>query len=350
MDGDLLTLMKPGDKCVMHLHREEAARYLKFSYDLFRGRTITFHVIEGMKSYSFPCTKVQMHKLVNWMPHKETLEIAKEVRVSGLAILLFGVLHLLLSGNVWFGWGIALLGLGISGICAPKRGLYGSNGALLLAAGLGDLAASSTTQVSPGSAVFDPALIPMAVGLMLVIWGIHQLSMLGPNQLLRVARAIRDRRARVAPVHSKVVRQIAIWNLVGGFGFAGCALLIWAYQLGSSDGPLFATSEWSPDLAIFIGLAAISFLSAVLLFLRSRPAYFEAKVSAQTLLAIIILAMWGFAASYMADRPLTAFGNTFSLDRVAYAPVAWVLLILWISVFNRWYGQAVDRELEEQRD
>lgn len=350
LDGDLLTLMKPGDKCIMQLHREEAARYLKFSYDLLGGRTITFHVIEGMKSYSFPCTKVQMLKLVAWMPHKEHSEIAKEVRFSGLAVVLFGALHLILWGNVWFGWGIALVALGVSGICAPKRGLYGSNGALLLAAGLGDLLASTAGRVSPGTAFFDPALIPMAVGLTLVLWGIHQLSMLGPNQLLRAARAIRDRRARVAPVESKVVRQVALWNLVGGAGFAGCALLVWAYQRGSTDGPLLASAEWTPDLAIFTGLAAISFLSSAALFLRSRPAYFEAKVSAQMLLAIIILALWGFAASFMAELPLTAFGNTFSLDRAAYAPVAWVLLILWVSVFNRWYSHAVDRELEEQRD
>lgn len=350
LDGELLTLMKPGDRCVMHLHRDEAARYLKFSYDLLRGRTLTFHVIEGMKSYSFPCTKVQMLKLVAWMPHKENCEIAKEVRVSGMAIVLFGALHLLLSGDVWFGWGIALMALGLSGICAPKRGLYGSNGALLLAAGLGDLLASSVTSVQAGSTVFDPALIPLAVGLMLVVWGIHQLSMLGPNQLLRAARAIRDRQAHLAPVESKVVRQIAVWNLVGGIGFGGCALLVWAYQIGSADGPLLAASEWSPDLAVFTGLSLVSFVASGLLYLRSRPAYFEAKVSAQMLLAIIILALWGFAASYMAERPLTAFGNTFSMDRAAYAPVAWVLLILWVSVFNRWYGHAVDRELEEQRD
>ncbi len=350
LDGDLLTLMKPGDKCIMQLHREEAARYLRFSYDLVGGRTITFNLIEGMKSYSFPCTKVQMLKLVAWMPHKEHTEIAKEVRFSGIAIVLFGALHLVLSGNVWFGWGIALVVLGLSGICAPKRGLYGSNGALLLAAGLGDLVASTATTVTPGSTLFDPSLIPMAVGLTLVVWGIHQLSMLGPNQLLRAARAIRDRRAHVAPVESKVVRQVALWNLVGGIGFAGCALLVWAYQRGTADGPLITSAEWTPDLAIFTGLAFVSILSAVALFLRSRPAYFEAKVSAQMLLAIIILALWGFAASYMANRPLTAFGNTFSLDRAAYAPVAWVMLILWVSVFNRWYSQAVDRELEESRD
>jgi len=127
-------------------------------------------------------------------------------------------------------------------------------------------------------------------------------------------------------------------------------LLVWAYQIGSADGPLLAASEWSPDLAVFTGLSLVSFVASGLLYLRSRPAYFEAKVSAQMLLAIIILALWGFAASYMAERPLTAFGNTFSMDRAAYAPVAWVLLILWVSVFNRWYGHAVDRELEEQRD
>jgi hypothetical protein len=350
LNGDLLTLMKPGDTCVMHLHREETARYLRFSYDLLRGRTITFHLIEGMKSFSFPCTKTQMLKLVAWMPHKEHSEIAKEVRVSGLAIVLFGVLHLLLSGDLWFGWGTALVVLGLSGICAPKRGLYGSNGALLLAAGLGDLVASSATKVTPGSALFDPSLIPMAVGLTLVVWGNHQLSMLGPNQLLRAARAIRDRRAQVAPVESKVVRQVALWNLVGGIGFGGCALLLWAYAKGSSDGPLLASAEWTPDLAVFTGLAVFSVLASAVLFMRARPAYFEAKVSAQMLLAVIILALWGFGASYMAERPLTAFGNTFSLDRAAYAPVAWVLLILWVSVFNRWYAQAVDRELEEQRD
>jgi hypothetical protein len=350
LDADILTLLKPGDKAVLHLHRDEAARYLKFSYDLVRGRILTFHVIEGLKSYSFPCTKVQMLKLVSWMPHKEHSEIESEVRVSGVGVLLFGILHVLLSANVWVGWGLALLALGVSGVCAPKRGMYGTNGALMLVAGLGDLIASSFMRVPREGGFFDPALIPVAVGILLIVWGIHQLSMLGPNQLLRAARAIRDRQAALFPVESRVVRRIALFDFVAGVIFGAYAIALLGVGGRFRLEVLMTPHEWTPDLAAFGALSLVCLASAITLVLRRRPAYFEAKVTAQMLLGVIVVSLWGLGVSAVTGRAVAAFGDAFSLDNVAYAPVAWVLLILWVSVFNRWYSHAVDRELEEQRD
>jgi hypothetical protein len=65
LEAELLTLLDGEDKPVLKLHREEAARYLRFSYDIVRARIVTLVVIEGLKGYSFHCTKVELSKLLS---------------------------------------------------------------------------------------------------------------------------------------------------------------------------------------------------------------------------------------------------------------------------------------------
>jgi hypothetical protein len=54
--------------------------------------------------------------------------------------------------------------------------------------------------------------------------------------------------------------------------------------------------------------------------------------------------------SLVGGSSFSFFGDVVYTDRVVYAPSVWVSLVASVAFFNRWFGRAVDRELEHQRD
>ena len=346
LDTDVLTIVNTEDRAVFQVHREEAARYVRFSRDVFRGRTVTFVIIEGMRSHSFQCTKEMLRKLLAWLPNKSPHEIANEVRISAAGLVLFGILHLILPGVLFWGWAFPLFLVAACGFIAPKARMFLANGVLMVCIGLLDLVPWSLTAAAYPMLPPEMQAIPIAVGSILILWGIHQISLKGPSQQLRAARTVRDRQTAFLPARSRVVRLIGGCNVAAAvfFGLYAFTTLLDAPQS-------FEAQTQSVDAVVLGTLMLLSACSAAVLLLRKRAGYLEAKVSAQCLIFVaelILLAVLN--KQFGSPAAVSAAGALYvRLLTLLWRPYVWGGLILCVLAFNRWFAREVDKELEEQR-
>jgi hypothetical protein len=348
LEPDVLTLLSPEDDSVLQLHREEAARYVRFAYDVLRERTISFVIIDGLKSYSFRCGKEEVMKLLSWLPQKEPEKMAKEVTVSALAVCLFGVLHLVLQQPAFTVCGVLLLAGGIMGVARPRRVMYALNGALMILVGLWDLFPHIPVGIDPRAIPPEQHLLSVIAGSVLILWGIQQLAMLEPNQQLRTARALRDEHVSFLPGRSDLVRLIGRWHLIAAGMFAVHAAIVFVtthFLIAESAGGALC-----PDFLVSGALAVVALGAGCAYVFRERPAYFEAKVSAQFLIAAMILLGWGLVLNFSLTAPLSMFSGVLSGDMAAFARAyVWASMLPAVLCFNRWFTASVDQELEEQR-
>jgi len=355
LEKELLALLDPANKTVLTVHREEAARYMRFTYHLFSDRIVTFVIVEGLKSYSFACDKVMVMKLLGWLPQKKPGEIARDVRASGVAVLLFGVLHVLLRTPWAWVAGALLCVIGLWGIISPKRRMHLVNGLAMAGVGLYDLLPRLPAGIDPRAVPADSAFVPVLAGAALLFWGIHQMSLMGLNQQLRNARAIRDKRADFLPAWSAVVQRIMWWTLAGGILFFlyasalfGRALVAGRVERAAGNAGLLESMP--VDLPVFAILGLVALASAAAMHFRKTPAYFEAKLSAQLLIAVLVISFWSAVLTFRFSAPLAPVGAIFSRDLSVFArPHLWVTLIVCVVLFNRWYRRTVEAELESQR-
>jgi len=340
---DLMTLVAPDGEAVLTLHQAEAARYMRFANDVFRGRTLSFVVVARLKKHRFGCTKEQLAVLLAWLPHKGLEEAAREIRYSGIGVALFGVLHLLMPQHLFWGCGISLLAAGGVGIAAPRREIYVLNGILMTVVGLWDLYP------------WRPAenhLLSVVVGSILILWGIQQLSMLEANRQLRAAREIRDRHAAFRPGKSGITFWAGVANVAAAVVFGMYAIAVLAsVPFRTTAGAMSGFGPVLPDLGVFAVLAVLTGLSAVVLLLREKATYLEAKVSVQLLVTATVLSLWGVAFSFDVSVPSSFFGRIFAADLYSFTrPYVWISLIVCVAGFNRWFTRMMDRELEALRD
>ncbi len=351
LEPEILTLLSPKNSEVFQVLREELARYIRFKHDLVHGYTLLFTIVEGVRSYAFTCTKVQAMKLLNWMPHKSAADVERDIRRSGIAIALLGMLDLVVAQRMGMGMGLVLMALGALGYFRPQRALHAVNGVTLLATGLWDLFMGSFVASDGSSAVLVSCVIALATGIAFIVCGIQQFYMLSPNEHARVAREMRDKRVLLRMQRSHVVRLIAEFNIGAAALFGSYAIAVSLLARSGGGDPMAGlASAWAkPDLVVFGAASLLSLVSAVVLLVQARPAYAEAKVSAQVLLGVAVFAVWGMIFNLVGGSDFSFFGDVVYTDHVVYAPSVWGSLIASVLMFNRWFGRAVDRELELQR-
>ena len=353
-ESEILTLIRPDNTVVLKLHRDEAARYMRFEYDLFRGLTISLIIIEGLKKYSFRCHRAQVMKMLAWLPHLTAEERTRQIRYSAIVLALLGLFHLALPQYLLWVWGIALLAVGLVGVLRARPAMFAANGIALFLAGLWDLLTGTPHEIRPWNVPPEARIIPVIVGSIIILWAIQQVSMLGPNKQLRAARIIRDQRASFLPGVSRLVRRIGYANLAASFVFAAYALaMLLTAPIRAKALTVEVIRGLNPawhDGIIFGVLALLAFSSALLFLRQGRPLYFEAKVSAQLLISIVVFSLWAVAFNIRPSAPFAQFGGLFALNLTLFSRTyVWISLLVCVLAFNRWFGRAVDRELEEQR-
>jgi hypothetical protein len=348
---DILTLSRPDGRMALQLHRDEAARYLRFTRDVLRGRILVFDLVQGAKVYSFRCSREQQAALLGWLPGATSAQRTRQIRLSCVGVALFGILHLLLPHGFLWPCGICLIASALIGLAFPRQFMFLLNGCLLFASGLWDLSAGSPLDLRPWAVSPDQRVAPVLVGCLVLLWGIQQLSMLSPNQWLRAVRAARDEKAAFLPEHSEAVRFVAFSNaIVSAFFGAYSLTLLIGVAMNGVGGSGSITASPMRELIVFVVLAQLTALSAVWLLARKTPAYGEAKVSGQFLVSVCVLVIWGFLSNGLhTGSSLFLKGFVTSAPSVFTKPYVWGSLILCVLVFNHCFGKAVDRELEEQR-
>jgi ActR/RegA family two-component response regulator len=375
LGADTLTLLNASGTPVIEMFREEAARYMRFDHALFRGMTINISVIPGLKAYSFICAREPLATLLAWLPHKAPEEIRKEIRFSGIAVGLLGILQLLLPEGPFWGWGILLLLTGILGIALPRRRVYFLNIPVMLLVGLADFIAPSPGGAHLATGWSAAPLWPVLAGGMLFLWTAHQISLSSVNQYLRTVRALRDKRAAFLPVQSPIIRWVghAVRWVSLVFAAYTAAVVIAIFVSRDATGSPKPLTSMLPDLAIFGVLTVLLMAMATLISLRKRPAYAEAKVAAQLMIAVLVLAFWSVQLNFDPRDPLAFFGHVFGAGLFVYErpyewgtmsffggllskqlavyarPSVWITLVICILLFNYWFMRRVDNELEEQR-
>ena len=300
-------------------------------------------------------------------------EIEGEIYRSGIGVSLLGVAQILVTQGASWGWGILLMLAGLLGILLPKRQIYYVNGLLLLLVGLADLSMYAPA-ANQTAGIHIMGLMPVLMGGLLIIWFTHQLSLAGPNQQIRAARALRDSRVEFLPSHSPLVHGVArtIRWIALVFVVYAVAVLVVALSADGS-GPLGRLTSMLPDLAIFGVLAMLLFVVSVGMVASKRPAYLEAKVAAQLVIAVGVLSFWNVLLNFDINAPAAFFGHVFLPDVLVFEhpyswgnmsffggwmqkeltvyarPHVWIMLVLCVMAFNGWFTRSVDKELEDQR-
>jgi len=356
LDPEILTLARPSMRVVLKLHRDEVARYLRFTHHLLWGRIVAFVLIQGAKKYSFRCTREQQRVLLGWLPEITSSYLTRQAQLACIGVALFGVLHFLISRSLFWVCGAWLILAALLGLILPTRKTFLVNGVLLIMAGLWDLSTGSPMDFRPWSVPPEDRIIPVLAGSLVLMWGIQQISMLGPNHLLRVVRAARDERLSFLPQESGTVRWIGRLNIVATLLF-GAYVFAMLLSISLNAGK-YAGAGRPPsleplvrDCIIFGVLTLLTSFSAIRFLIRKFPAYAEAKVSGQLLVSVAVLSLWGFVSNVNHAQPSTLLNGAVTADPLVFTrPYVWGSLILCVLGFNRWFTHAADRELEEQRD
>jgi hypothetical protein len=353
-DEAVVSLCDPEGRQVLMVPRETIAQYVQFRHDLLRGWTISFAVLGGMRPHEFRCSDDDLAAVLTCMPRKPSSEVVKEVRLHAIALALFGVLYFMLPDPFVWWWGVALLGLGVTGLAYPNRRIYLPNGLLMFVVGVAQLFTGQSAAPGPAGRIDTLGILSSIAGIVFVCWGVQQFFMLGPNAQIRVARVRQDRIALAVPGRpSLLIRRMAHAILAG-------AALFWAYSLALFaliwiGAPLASTptSVTGIDLAMldvvacpFLG--ALALVAGIVLLTRGRSAYAEAKVISQFLVVVLLVALWGAVFSFDPANLAGLFGGLLANGLLAFVkPYVWTSLLIAVLVFNRLFSRAVDRELSE---
>lgn len=340
LDEDALSLTSPEGRVVIMLPRGEAARHLRFGYDLFRGRYLSFVLAEGLRAHSFSCALAVLQTLLGWLPQKPEERQAREVRLNSAALVIVATAGLLLPET--FGrWAAVLLVLaGTVGMLQGTRFYYGVNGLALLVAALWLLFGNA---LGGASVAVESHAATTGAGAALLLWAIQQFSLLGPRHRLSSARShLAESSFEGGRLVSPLVRLVAKTAL-----FAAAPLAVHAVALGTEA--ITRPSAGNAMSIVLYGAPMLTLLgAAIVLWTRRRPAYVEAKLSAQFILVVAVLygAGWGVCLA-TGESGFPSGALSVALDLVTRLYV-WIPIVIGVMLLNSWFARRVDHELQHE--
>ncbi|MCC6145542.1 MAG: hypothetical protein IT368_17185 [Candidatus Hydrogenedentes bacterium] len=342
LEEDLLSLFSPGGRLVMMVPRQDAVRHLRFAWDIFRGRTVAFIVVEGLKAHRFHCDAEDQEALLEWLPTRRQTELAREVQWYGAGLVLLGALALTLQDLLGGPWGLMLVLLGLGNLLNPRRRWYVANGALLLLLSLALLFNPDRIQMGASGNLSAAHLLATTAGILMVIWSVQQFTLLSPNNRLRAAR-VQNGQARNGHTDQRsgaVLMIIVVLAVTAGL-FLGHLAALFAAQ------PVPGDVFFGWDFILFLALTgALAFMAAVLWFRRGVP-YFEAKIAGQAVTVLMVVYLAG-AVSLLYHHQFTFSSSILRQGAASLVmPWVWIPLILLVVVFNKWFAHTVDRELDK---
>jgi len=344
LEADVMSLISPDERLVMMLPRDEAARHIRFSYDIIHGRTVSFVVVEGLKAHTFKCPLLELEQLLDWLPRKPRVEQEREIRRYGVALVLLGTALLLFPRYFFWPWGLGLVLPGTAGVWWARDAFFGINAVCMFVLSLALLFAPAPLGLPGGASLETARLLATGLGSLLIIWSVQQASLLGPIHRLRLARAHRDTMAASGESQPSWTVKRITWA-VAGLGVFFLAHLAWLWLWARSNGSAVPPEDW-----IIYGVVTMALLFvAGVMWLRGYRSYVEAKLAAQFALMLIVFYVAGLATMLLSESR-TLGPEVLRVGFLAWANVyVWAPLIVLVVAFNRWLAGKVDQELEENR-
>lgn len=354
LERDVVTLYNAENKQVLIVPRDEVASHVRFAWDVFRGRTVSFVPFPGMKPYTFRCGKATFEKLRGWLPSKSPEETANEVRLNAIAVALFGIFFLMRYVDFHWIWGLTFLAAGAIGIFYPKRSLYLLNGLVMFSFVIGQIVVAGGFGGPGPGAIYETSQLMSVIAIcVFACWSVQQLSMLQANAQVRAARLRGMADAFAIPAGSSMlvrtigraalITSITLWIYIAG------VMAVRALDLYTTDtaDPTWI-SQGRADQVVLPVLAVFTLLAGIYLMRRKRPAYFDARIVAQVLIVIVVCALWGLLGIFRPTAPLSFFGPLLTSGGfMLLKPYAWITLLILVIGFNRWFSKAMDAELEQ---
>ncbi len=338
-DGDILSLVSPEDRTVLMLPREDAVRHMRFRWDVFRGATVAFEVLQGLKAHTFRCTPAQRDQFLAWLPQKSAAERAREVRLHAAVLILFGMFQLFFHAQLYPVWGAVLQALALVAMLRPARGMHGLLGLGMLLAGLAMLFSPQVLVLADGAGSLT-RLLGTVSGSVLLLWGVQQFSLLGVHYQLRPPE---HPEAVDAPLRSRLVFRVALCAIASAIACVAYAVGLY-FVARQSAAPL-------DDVLIFALLSLLSALAAAVLLIRRRPPYLEARITGQMLIIVAVLYVSGVAAGLASGQSLALTRDILATGILRFdRPYVWAPLILLLILFQRWFLARVENEVEEGRN
>jgi hypothetical protein len=340
LDADLLALRSPDGRLIMMLPREDAARHIRFDWDLPRGRVVSF-VVEGLRAYRFRCERRDVDRIVQWLPQKPQAEMEQEVRRYGVALVLLGTVQLFFQAIFFWGWGLLFVFLGLACILYPRRGMYALNAVAMLVAGLVVLFTPHPAASSLGQEVDWINPLRIGLGSLLVVWSVQQFSLLSVNNRLLAARGRSNAVYGEDLGPSALVRKVA-WGMTALAGLFLCQIGGLLMQVWVGEAP-----PRDRDWILCIVLSVLTALMALTLRWYRRPAYFEAKLAGWTGIVLAMLYLAG-ALTLPFETRLPFCPDIMWVGMSAIVRIyVWGPMLLFILLFNRWFSNAMEKELEQ---
>ncbi len=353
IDGDVLSLSPPNSPPVLTVDHTQAAHCIRFGRDLKGRMVVRFTVVPGLREYAFPCDRGEMEFVMAWLPQKPRSETRAGVVRSGLALMLFAALHIALAQ--WTAWpaGILLFAAGVTAVLWRRARAHMLMGAALLVSGAIHLTPWYTLGIVDAPPTEIMSAIRSAFGATLVLFGIQQFSMVGPNELLRSARRRADGNIGVGTYRtSPLIRKLSRASLAAGMllgAYAVFSVIVNGpaenpWQIGRMELPPILSNLDATIGAIF---ALVCLLTAATLRRLRKPAYGEARIALQFLIGVATVILWGAATSYQPGAPLAMFNGILTNGAVSFAiPHVWATLIAGVLIANVSFLRSLDRELE----
>jgi len=320
LEEDVLSLHADDGRVVMMLPKEDAASHIEFAWRIPYGRTVSFVVVAGLRSYVFRSSPAIQEMLLDWLPVHSRAHMNRELRQHGAAMVLIGFL-MHLAGL----WPFAALtqALGVLNLYAPRALLYFVNGAALGLLGLGCLYLS----IAPDT--FDvPPMTTTGFGSVLLLWGILQASLASPQHRIEQTRRV-DGAAPLLSAESKFPAVMAALCLPPALGLG--------VLLYRSQGEQFTMLFYGALLAVTVGMA-------VLIFARGRYSYRELHVGGQWLVVITYFLVYGVAWSMWVEPEYEA-GYPPAILLAFPSVYVWAPLILVVVIFNAGFRTLMSRAI-----
>lgn len=329
LDPEMLTLFGEDGRTILMLPREEAARYLRFQWDLRRGRVIEFRLLGGLRAMCFACPASVTAGVIEWLP----AGAPRAFSAPTLLLLVCGIAGLLWPPLLALG-GLYIVLAAVNML--PLRFNFALLNALLCGGG-SLLALFGPTLGWLGG----PPAAAFLFGALLALTAVEHLGFVGPNRNVFEAR-LAIVRADSGRHTSLLVRGVAYAAGAAGLAFLALAGVLFGITRGE---PAALGAE---DWLVFLAAGLVLLLPAPLLLFRARAPYAQALIVAQFLIAVLCVYAWGLGAALLGGGSVDYTRGVFAAATVNPSQPYFALPLLLLEVaFRAWFVRAAEREAAE---